>query len=250
LQYIQEYGSWIFDEVLRCAREPSACVSTVQFWVAIGTGAALIAGFARWVAMKARKTTVEDRLERIEGQVGGVHRRGSGDDCELVRAHRTLFTRPAFMTSCMRELSILLLADVIDETIAALGTGTHYDDKGQVRAEFADLHSYRRRGHRKNIGLIYQHLRRLQVQLKDLDQYLRHWPAARYPEREFISAGLRRHIEQQATWQEVLGRCDRIDAERNNVLILFNGMLQQCREPPLPLITLSSTYLSHQIKRG
>ena len=162
LQFIQEYGSWIFDQAFRCAREPSACVSTVQFWVAIGTGTALIAGFARWVAMKARKTTIEDRLERIEGQVGGgPPRRSGGDDCERVRAHRTLFTRPAFTRSCMQELSILLLADVVDESIAALGTGTPYDAKGQLRAEFADIHGYKRRGHRKNIGLIYQHLQQL-----------------------------------------------------------------------------------------
>ena len=248
MEILQEYSSWFFDEALRCAREPSACVSTVQFWVAIGTGTALILGFARWVAMKARKTTVEDRLERIEGQVVGGASRKSGDDCELVRAHRTLFTRPAFTRSCIQELSILLLADVIDESIAALGTGMHYDDKGQLRAEFADLHGYKRRGHRKNIGLIYQHLQRLQMQLKDLDQYLRHCPGAHYPAREFISAGLRSRID-QATWQEVIGRCDRIDGERNNVIMLFNRMLQQCRELPLPLITLSSIQASYQITR-
>ena len=155
----------------------------------------------------------------------------------VVRSHRTLFTRAAFMTSCIQELSILLLADVVDETIAALGTGTHYDAKGQLRAEFANLHGYKRRGHRKHIGLIYQHLQQLQWQLKELDQYLRQCPDANYPAREFISAGLRRRTD-PTTWQEVIGRCDRIDAERNNVIMLFNHMLQQCREPALSLITL------------
>jgi hypothetical protein len=249
LQEAQEFLWWIVGETGRCVREPGNCVSTVQFWVAIGTGTALVFGFARWLVMKIRKTTIDDRLERIEGGIeSGKDRRRQGDDCELVCAHRTLFMRPAFMTSCIQELSILLLSDVIDETIAALGTGTHYDAKGQLRGKFADMHGYRRRGHRKNIALIYQHLQHLQRQLKDLDEFLRHCPGARYPQREFISAGLRRRTD-EATWNEVIGRCDRIDEERNAVIRLFNRMLEECRQAPLPIITHSTTQVTYQITR-
>ena len=184
LDYASEHLAWIFGETLRCVREPSYCLTTVQFWIAVATGTGLILGSARWMAMKLKKNTVEDRLERIEGGIVGRGKpKGSGNDCELVRAHRTLFTRPAFMTSCIQELSILLLSEVINETIAALGTGMHYDAKGQLRGQFADMHSYRRRGHRKSIGLIYQHLQQLQWQLKEFDGFLRHCPGAHYPSR-------------------------------------------------------------------
>jgi hypothetical protein len=248
-QYIQDQLSWSFAEIAQCTREPSGCVSTVQFWVAIGTGTALIFGFVRWVTMKLHKTTIDDRLHRIEGGIAkGKDRRWSGDDCELVRAHRSLFTRPAFMTSCIQELSILLLSDVIDETIAALGTGTHYDAKGQLRGAFGDMHGYTHRGHRKNIGLIYELLQQLQWQLKDLDQFLRHCPGAHYPAREFVSAGLRKRTD-QATWNALIGRCDRIDGERNNVIKLFNSMLQECGEVALPPIVPSSTQVSYQTTR-
>jgi hypothetical protein len=110
------------------------------------------------------------------------------------------------------------------------------------------MHGYRGRRHRKNIGLIYRHLQQVQWHLKEFDQFLRHCPGVNYPQREFISAGLRKRTE-QATWNEVIGRCDRIDAERNNVIVLFNRMLQECRESPLPLITSSSAQASYQITR-
>jgi hypothetical protein len=218
-------------------------VTTVQFWVAVGTGLALVTGFVRWVAMKWRKKTIEDRLERIEGGIkADKERKVSVDDCELARAHRTLFTRPAFTRSCIQELSIPLLAEVMDETLAALNTGTHYDSKGQVRAEFADLHAYRDESYRQKVSVIYQHLQELQWLLKEFDQYLRQCPAAYYPSREFISAGLSKRVD-EGTWQAVIDRCDRIDVERNNVITAFNAMLRSCRESPLPLIRLSSTSL-------
>ena len=237
----------VLEQIAQCLSEPGGCVTTVQFWVAVGTGLALVIGFVRWATMKWQRTTVEDRLERIEGGIKGEKgRKAKNNDCELVRAHRVLFTRPAFITSCIQELSILLLSDVVDETIAALGTGKHYDAKGQLRGEFRDMHGYRARSHRKNIGLIYGHLQQLQWQLRELDQFLRHCPGAHYPQREFISAGLRKRTE-QAIWNEVIARCDRIDAGRNSVIGLFNRMLDECHEPPLPLITPSSTQASYQI---
>lgn len=234
----------VLERIAQCVSEPGDCVTTLQFWVAVGTGLALLIGFVRWAAMTWRRTTVEDRLERIEGGIKG--RKPKKNDCELVQAHRVLFTRPAFMTSCIQELSLLLLSDVVDETIAALGTGKHYDANGKLRGEFRDMHGYRGRSHRKNIGLIYGHLQQLQWQLRELDQFLRHCPGAHYPEREFISAGLRKRTD-QVTWDEVIARCDRIDAGRNSAIGLFNRMLDECREPPLRLITLSSTQASYQI---
>jgi hypothetical protein len=135
-----------------------------------------------------------------------------------------------------------LLADVVDETIAALGTGKDYDAEGQLRGEFGDLHSYRRKSHQSNIGEIYQRLQGLQWVLKEIDQFLRNCPGTYYPEREFISAGLAKRIG-PVVWEQILKRCDRIDLERSGVIEVFNKMLRDCREPPLPTIRLSSSQL-------
>lgn len=243
LDLVLERFSWIFGEGLRCVREPSYCLTTVQFWVAVATGTGLVLGFARWMTMKVRKNTVEDRLGRIEERVGA---RSEGKsiltDCELIRAHRTLFTRPAFTRSCIQELSILLLADVVDETIAALGTGKHYDAKGQARGDFGDLHHYRRRSHRANIVEVYERLQALQWVLKDFDGFLRACPEVNYPTREFISAGLPMRID-AALWKQILERCDQVDIERNAIIQVFNNMLDECDEPPLSTIPLSSRSL-------
>jgi hypothetical protein len=230
----------VLQGIVQCVGDPSSCVTTVQFWVAVGTGLALVVGFVRWAVMKLQKKTLEDRLERIESGIkSGKQGKRRGSDCELVRAHRALFTRPAFTRRCIAELSIPMLAEVMDETLAALNTGTHYDSKGQLRAQFPDLHAYRDKGHLHNISLICQHLQQLQWLLKEFDQYLRQCPGAYYPPLEFISVELRLAVD-PATWQQVIERCDRIDVERNNVITAFNAMLEQCRELPLPLIRLSS----------
>jgi hypothetical protein len=226
----------IIEQIAQCVKEPGSCVTMVQFWVAVGTGLALVTGFVRWVVMKWKRTTVDDRLERIEGGIKvGKQRATTSNDCDLVRAHRTLFTRPAFTRRCVSELSIPMLTAVMDETLAALSTGTHYDSKRQVRSQFSDLHAYRSKGHRANIGVIYQHLQQLQWLLKEFDQFLRHCPGAHYPPDEFISRELRLVVD-GGTWQQVLDHCDGIDIERNNVITAFNAMLEHCGEQPLPLI--------------
>lgn len=242
LHYLQETVGWFITQAVQCTREPSTCVTTVQFWVAIGSGIALIVGFARWLTMKVRKTTIDDRLGRIEAGTIRRQRAGSSDDCELVRAHRTVFTRPGFMISCIGEVApffgsnraptVLILVEVINETIAALGTGRHFDAKGQVRGEFADLHGYRRPEHRKNIALIYQQLQQVQWHLKEFEEFLQSWPAVQPPHKRPTDP---------VVWSELIDRCDRIDTERNKLLGVFNRMLQQCGEPALPLVPLSSS---------
>jgi hypothetical protein len=90
----------ILQHIAQCVSEPSGWVTTVQFWVAVGTGLAFVTGFVRWVVMKWQKKTIEDRLEHIEGSIkAGKERKPPGDDCDLVRAHRTLFTRPTLCWS-------------------------------------------------------------------------------------------------------------------------------------------------------
>jgi hypothetical protein len=146
------------------------------------------------------------------------------------------------MRSCIQEISILLLADVIDETLAALATGKHYDDKGQIRGEFADLHAYKEKSHRHDIGEIHRHLQGLQWLVREFDGFLRNCPGTNYPTREFVSAGLPKRID-ASLWQEILRRCDQIDISRNSIVGLVNNMLSRCSEHPLPLIRLSSTLL-------
>jgi hypothetical protein len=243
LAILPEQFRWIFDRTMQCVTEPGHCLTTVQFWVAVGSGTALVIGSTRWAVMKLRKTTVEDRLQRIEAQAEAPTNQRRMSDCEIVASHRMLFARPAFSRYCLQEISILLLSDVVNETIAALGTGALYDSKGLKRAEFPTRNRYTNSINKTEIEAIYRYLQDLQLLLRDLDVFLRETPGTHYPDgREFISVGLRKRVAPEA-WQEILMKCDQIDGTRNEILGAFNKMLQNCSEPPLPLIRLSSTYV-------
>jgi hypothetical protein len=237
-QRIMDLITWASGRVSHCVAEPGACVSTVQFWVAVGTGIGLILGVVRWGLRKARKVTVEDRLRRIESKVVGDASRSSSDS-ELVRAHRALFSRPAFTTSCVQEISILLLMDAVDETLTALSTGRLYDRKGLLRGVFDTMFGYRSDASRKVARAIFDALQDLKVELRSLEGLLRACPVAMYPPREFLSGGLQKRTD-AATWQAILAQCDRVDVGRNKVIALFNQILAGSKEVPLRSIALSS----------
>lgn len=240
LAIFTEQFRWMLERTTQCVTGPSHCLTSVQFWVAVGSGTALLIGATRWAAMKLRKTTVEDRLQRIEAQTERATSKRRMSDCEIVASHQMLFDRPAFRTYCLGEISIPSLWDAVNETIAALGTGALYDSKGLKRAEFPRRSEYTNSINRTEIENIYRRLQDLQLLLRDLDVFLREMRGTHYPDREWISLGMRGRIPPE-TWQEILMKCDRIDAERNEILGAFNKMLENCGERPLFLIELSST---------
>jgi hypothetical protein len=72
-----------------------------------------------------------------------------------------------------------------------------------------------------------------------LPRYVGRTNVKRKPSKTKKSAQGRRDAPGPAT----RGQCDRIGVGRNRVLEVFNEMLRECRELPLPLIRLSSTQL-------
>jgi len=72
--------------------------------------------------------------------VGGVHFR---EDAELLRQHRQIFDRPAFKVSCIWELFLRELHDAIDDTGAAISTGSLYSRSHNLVGSFASRSEYR-----------------------------------------------------------------------------------------------------------
>jgi hypothetical protein len=54
--YLTEQIRWIFERTPQCVTEPGHCLTTIQFWEAVGSGTALIIGSTRWALMQLRKT--------------------------------------------------------------------------------------------------------------------------------------------------------------------------------------------------
>lgn len=89
--------------------------------------------------------TLVDMLRGRSARRGGpidaadVHFR---EDAALLKQHRRV-DRPAFKVSCIWELFLRELLEAIDDTAAAINTGTLYSRSGRLLSSFPDQNEYR-----------------------------------------------------------------------------------------------------------
>jgi hypothetical protein len=65
------------------------------------------------------------------------------EDAQLLKRHRQAFNRPVFMYSCVFELSVTQVLDAIDDTAAALNTGSLYSRSHNLLSTFDSTADYR-----------------------------------------------------------------------------------------------------------
>src|SRR5262249_14256732 len=72
--------------------------------------------------------------------IADVHFR---EDADLLRQHRQIFDRPAFKVSCIWELFLRELLEAIDDTNAAINTGSLYSRSRNLLGSFSSRSEYR-----------------------------------------------------------------------------------------------------------
>ncbi|HZH95739.1 MAG TPA: toll/interleukin-1 receptor domain-containing protein [Flavisolibacter sp.] len=151
------------------------------------------------------------------------------EDASLLGQHRKVFQRRAFITPCFLEVSADELEEAIDDTIAALNTGTLYSRNGKLLLTFPAISSYKLplfKNTFKEIMNLLDDLRRL---VRDLHEKFRN---KKYPHTYFKEGGMGR--------DNFLRILDLVDEGRNKILFTLNTILEVSQLDPFDLIPHSS----------
>jgi hypothetical protein len=182
--------------------------------------------------------------------IADVHFR---EDSDLLRQHRKIFDRPAFRVSCTRELSVRELLEAIDDTNAAINTGSLYSRSRNLLGSFSSRSEYRLLEFRSTfdrISFILTNLKRTVVEFQDLFHQLNPSYSDRQDFCAYLSAcgllwlfGSSLHELERDGVRELVGYMDRIDSLRNEILCELNVLLKRCGLDTLRLVQLSSEVL-------
>jgi hypothetical protein len=173
-------------------------------------------------------------------------------DAELLRAHRQIFDRAAFSTSCIHELFITELSEAIDDTLAALATGSLYSRSDRLLKTFPDRSDYLLPEFREAFSRIVAALKCLKQEVVRFEVFFRntfgHDPGdgmdffrtARYLCDEANKAGVRASLMIM----------DEIDKLRNEVIAELNVLLKKCGLQTFDSIELSSVLVEGTTNHG
>ena len=168
-----------------------------------------------------------------------------GEDAALLHQHRRAFDRPAFRVSCILELSVPELSEAIDDTAAAINTGSLYSRAGRLLSTFPDQNEYHLPDFRNAFSRIAENLTDLKRKvvecreffLGDAPDYSRQI-AVTFSRMVTLSARVDPH-----SVRALVAFLDGIDELRNRILDELNSLLAKSGEPTFPLIELSSRIL-------
>jgi trypsin-like peptidase len=183
-------------------------------------------------------------------------------DADLLRSHLIVFMRPAFQTPCAAELFLAELREAIDNTLAALNTGSLYsrrDERGgtNLLRQFQDVSHYRLPEFRATFRSVIAGLVQVKRQVLEFEQYFRSVNPG-YSHHENFYAMLEGFIYDPGRnfWSEesrgdtprpspevvarLIERMQAIDDLRNEILSSMNSLLHMTGDKELPLIEPSS----------
>ena len=178
------------------------------------------------------------------------------EDAALLRDHRHIFERPAFFVSCAEELFVAELRDAVDDTMAALNTGTLLTRKGGTVGQYEARSSYRLDVFRDAMGRIVDLLGRLKRSIVEFEQqfcslnpgYAHHQNF--YAMINSFEYNRSREISDENTtpptgaqMADLVTRMDTIDQLRNGILAELNALLRLTGDREFELIELSSDFI-------
>jgi hypothetical protein len=190
--------------------------------------------------------------------LGSRHEVDLQHDAELLRSQLIVFMRPAFQTPCAAELFLAELREALDNSLAALNTGSLYsrrDERGgtNLLQQFEDVSHYRLPEFRAAFRRIISSLTRVKRQVLEFEQYFRSVnPGYSHhenfyamlqgfvydPGRNFFAEESRGDIPKPS--REIVSRLIKmmhtVDEQRNEILSSVNRLLRVTGDEPLELI--------------
>lgn len=183
------------------------------------------------------------------GSSRSVHDAHLREDAALLAQHRKAFERRAFISPCQLELSTRELLEAVDDTIAAMNTGSLYSRSGKLLSTFAPWNEYRLPQFKTAFSRVMQRLDDLRRMVVGTDEEYGDKTSLHpfYIRRVFATAHnedpiLRRAMESKA-WHVM----DAIDELRNDILSELNSLLALSHLEPFNFIPLSSTLRDKQL---
>ncbi|HTS34185.1 MAG TPA: toll/interleukin-1 receptor domain-containing protein [Candidatus Solibacter sp.] len=166
------------------------------------------------------------------------------EDAALLKQHRKIFDRPAFKVPCIWELFIRELIQAIDDTVAAINTGSLFSRSGRLLSSFSDQNEYRRPEFKEAFSRITEKLIGLKRQATEFEEFFRR-VNPRYSHHEnFYAMVMSFHpTEDASAIKRLVGFMDSIDRLRNEILGELNVLLSKCGEEAFKEIELSSVIL-------
>lgn len=166
------------------------------------------------------------------------------EDADLLRRHRRIFERPAFRVPCIMELFLSELLEAIDDSAAALNTGSLYSRSGKLLSTFHDSYEYRLPEFRstfKDIGDKLTALRRRVIEFEEFSSSVN--PSFSH-HRNFYAMAMALLLDNPYCRRAIVERMDGIDHARNEILEKLNPLLAKCGEETFKPIELSSAIIN------
>ncbi len=169
------------------------------------------------------------------------------EDADLLRQHRRMFERPAFIISCFDELFLPELLGAIDDTAAALNTGSLYSRSGKLLLTSRPSAEYRLPEFKRAFKNIAKKLMVLKRQAVEFEEFFQSINPGYDHHRNFYAMVLlapeysRRYDAQS---KALIDRMDSIDRTRNEVIDELNPLLMKCGDEVFEPIELSSARIA------
>jgi len=200
---------------------------------------------------------------RQRGSVSDISDVQFREDAALLRQHRRIFDRAAFRIPCINELWIHALLDAIDDTTAAINTGSLYSRSKNLLSTFPSKNEYRLPEFEQTFSRISTKLSELQRTVVEFEEYFSQVnPGYSHhknfyamlmgfwydPKRGFESESERGDtpIASRDVIRQLVSYMDQIDALRNDILTEVNVLLKKCGDSTFNLIVPSSTILKKE----
>lgn len=200
-----------------------------------------------------REQDFNEGLDTLVGILRGRPSRRGGDidpadahfreDAALLKQHRRIFDRPAFRVSCIWELFLRELLEAIDDTAAAINTGSLYSRSGRLLSSFPDQNEYRLPEFKQAFSRITGKLTALKRQVTEFEETFRRANPAYSHHANFYAMVMSFSGGNSSDIRTLVGFMDSIDQLRNEILDELNVLLSRCGEETFRSIELTSAIL-------
>jgi hypothetical protein len=166
------------------------------------------------------------------------------EDADLLRKQRRVFDRPALRTPCIMELFLSELLEAIDDTGAALNTGSLYSRSSKLLSTFDGSAEYRLPEFRQAFRTVGQKLTDLKRTVVEFEEFFRSINPGYGHHRNFYAMVMSSSDRNPHHVREIVDRMDAIDRTRNEIINEINPLLTKCREETFKPIELSNSIIN------
>jgi hypothetical protein len=165
------------------------------------------------------------------------------EDAALLKQHRRIFDRPAFRMSCIMELFLHELLEAIDDTGAALNTGSLYSRSGRLLSSFPDQNEYQLPEFKQVFSRVTKKLTDLKRNVTEFEEFFKRLNPNYSHHMNFYAMLMSFSRSNPLDVRTLVDLMDTIDQLRNEILNELNMLLSRCSEETFKIIELSSKIL-------